>query len=268
MFSKHKGLIRTFFCQYFHSLRFFPYYNARMKPDLTIESLNYSLRKNKVLNNINLHLQGAQAVCLLGPNGAGKSTLLKVCAAMLYAQNGYVEFNRVSPENNKIQYLSQIGYMPETAFIAPELTVSEQLKLMANIRQVADLSQAVNKVVELCQLKSALNKRCQHLSLGYRQRLNLAQAIINRPQLIIMDEPLNGLDPHSMVKFRNIINELKKSCLVLVSTHYLAEAQLISDRVIILQEGKILDNLDMNAEKTINLEQLYMQHTKDLEFAE
>ena len=238
-----------------------------MKPDLTIESLNYSLRKNKVLNDINLHLQGAQAVCLLGPNGAGKSTLLKVCAAMLYAQNGSVEFNGITPEKNRNHYLSHIGYMPETAFIAPELTVLEQLKLMANIRQVADLSQSVNEVLQLCQLKSVLNKRCQHLSLGYRQRLNLAQAIISRPQLIIMDEPLNGLDPHSMVKFRNIINELKKTSLVLVSTHYLAEAQLISDRVIILQEGQILDNLDMHSDKSINLEQLYMQHTKDLEFA-
>lgn len=226
---------------------------------LSIENLHYRLGKQTILDNINLTLNGAQVVTLLGPNGAGKSTLLKVLAASLYCQSGKVLLDDLDAENNRLHYLPKIGYMPEKAVGIAELTVLEQLKLQANLKKITEEDETIQGVIKTCQLDSVVNKRTKHLSLGYTQRLNLAQALLNKPQVLIMDEPLNGLDPHLIIEFREIISQLKKETLIIMSTHYLAEAQLISDRVLIMQEGQLLDNIEMH--KDYDLEQIYKKHT-------
>ena len=233
-------------------------------PDINLQlaSLNYSYKKNNILQDINLNLSNPQMVTLLGPNGAGKSTLLKSMAAVLYCQSGSVVLNGIDAEHNRLAYLPQIGFMPETPLVIAELTVLEQLELMANIKQISDTEQAIERVMSLCQLQEVMNKRTSQLSLGYRQRLNLAQAILNKPKLLIMDEPLNGLDPHLIIEFRNIINQLKQDVLIIMSTHYLAEAELVSDRVLIMQNGQMLDNINRNHSKAFDLERVYMQHTE------
>lgn len=235
---------------------------------LRIDDLNYSFRQQKILDKVSLNLSNPQAVTLLGPNGAGKSTLLKVLSASLFCQSGSVSLNGIDSETQRLQYLSQVGYMPETPLVLAELSVLEQLLLIANNKQVVNPKESIERVVEICQLKSVVNKRTNQLSLGYRQRLNLAQAIITQPPLLIMDEPLNGLDPHLIIEFRNIIKQLKKDSLVIMSTHYLAEAELISDRVLIMQNGQLLDNIEMQISVNISLEEVYMQHTESIESAE
>ncbi|MBL4660664.1 MAG: ABC transporter ATP-binding protein [Alcanivoracaceae bacterium] len=229
---------------------------------LTVESLNFNIRNTNILNNIDFELHGFQVVTLLGPNGTGKSTLLKSLAAQLYCQQGHILLNDIDAEKCRSLYLTKIGYMPENALIIPELTVMEQLQLMANGKQLQDTHNAIESVIEQCQLKNVLDKRTCQLSLGFTQRLNLAQAIMNKPQLLIMDEPLNGLDPHLIIEFRNIIKQLKKDTLIIMSTHYLAEAQTISDRVLIMQNGQMLDDLNMSQQlEGFDLEKAYMQHT-------
>lgn len=229
---------------------------------LTIESLNFNINQQKVLKDLSFELQGFQVVTLLGPNGAGKSTLLKTIAAQLYCQKGSVILNKINAESCRLNYLAEIGYMPEKAVVIPELTVIEQLQFVANIKQVEKPEKAIRRVINMCRLTEVLNKRTCQLSLGYTQRLNLGQAILNKPQLLIMDEPLNGLDPHLIIEFRNIIKQLKKNTLIIISTHYLAEAQTISDRVLIMQAGHLLDNLDMaHQSDSFDLEESYMQHT-------
>jgi ABC-2 type transport system ATP-binding protein len=226
---------------------------------LNCKSLNVLYKKQKILDNIELNLSGNQTVTLLGPNGAGKSTLLKIMADVLYPQTGTVELNGINAQSQRLKYLSQIGYMPEMTWLLPELSVLEQLQFMATMKAVKQPNLAIEKVMDKCQLQQVANKRTHQLSLGYRQRLNLAQAIINQPRLIIMDEPLNGLDPHLIIEFREIIEELKQQSLVIISTHYLAEAQLISDRVLIMQQGKLLDNSEN--QDHLDLEKRYMQLT-------
>ncbi|MCF6319626.1 MAG: ABC transporter ATP-binding protein [Proteobacteria bacterium] len=235
------------------------------KIHLILKSLSFFLKNKKIqnqkiLDDIQLNILGAQTVTLLGPNGAGKSTLLKAIAAQLFCQTGSVECNGINAQKNRLRYLSNVGFMPETPLVLAELSVLEQLQLIANIKQIKNAKDAIQRVVDMCQLQKVLHKRTSHLSLGYRQRLNLAQAIINKPLLLIMDEPLNGLDPHLIIEFRNIIQQLKKDCLIIMSTHYLAEAQTISDRVLIMQNGQLLDNISELA--SVDLEQLYMQHTQ------
>ena len=229
---------------------------------LTIDSLSHKLNNQTILDNINLELIGFQSVTLLGPNGAGKSTLIKSIAANLYCQSGLINLNGLNSELHRNEYLKLIGYMPEAPLVINELSVIEQLQLMAHCKQVEVAKNSIDRVIEICQLQKVLSKRTKNLSLGFKQRLNLAQAILNKPKMLVMDEPLNGLDPHLIIKFRNIINELKASTLIIVSTHYLAEAQNISDRILIMQDGQLLDNINMNKTlQKIDIEEVYMQHT-------
>lgn len=239
------------------------YYNAAMKKtELRLNSVTYKVGRNSILDNISFELSGSQAVCLLGPNGAGKSTLLKIISAHLLSETGTVSLNQLSPLANRRTYLSQIGYMPEQAYIEPFLTVEEQLKLHAKVMKVDDIEARIDKVMESCHLSEVMNKRTGRLSLGYKQRLNLAQALLREPEVIIMDEPLNGLDPHLIIEFREMIQALKKKSMVLFSTHYLAEAQQVSDKVMIIQHGEIHEIIDLKTGAPQNLEHLYMQHTQ------
>ena len=228
--------------------------------NLQLQSLNYLFRKQKILNNVSLTLSGPQIITILGPNGAGKSTLLKSIAAELYCQSGTIRLNDIDNNQQRLEYLAQIGYMPEISLIISELTVHEQLSLIANMRRIKASEKSIKRVMDSCQLQTVKNKRTNQLSLGFRQRLNLAQALLNEPKLLILDEPLNGLDPHLIIEFRNTLNALKKDTLIIMSTHYLAEADLISDRVLIMQSGQILDNIEKSDYS--DLEKFYLQHTQ------
>jgi ABC-2 type transport system ATP-binding protein len=228
--------------------------------NLQLNSLNYLFRKQKILDDVSLSLSSDQIVTLLGPNGAGKSTLLKSIAAVLYCQSGNIHLNNINSNSQRLEYLAQIGYMPEVALIIPELSVYEQLRLIANTRKITSSELCINRVMEICKLQNVGNTRTNQLSLGYRQRLNLAQALLNGPKLLILDEPLNGLDPHLIIEFRNILKTLKKHTLIIMSTHYLAEAEIISDRILIMQNGKLLDNIEKS--ECGDLEKMYLHHTE------
>lgn len=232
------------------------------KIHLKIDSLSHRLKNQIILENISLELKDFQSVSLLGPNGAGKSTLIKAMAASFFCHSGKIKINGLDSEINRTEYLKSLGYMPEIPLVLHELTVMEQLQLMAKCKQVSNVKTSIQRVIEICQLEGVLSKRTINLSLGFKQRLSLAQALLNKPRFLIMDEPLNGLDPHLIIKFRNIINDLRASTLIIISTHYLAEAQNISDRVLIMQNGQLLDNVKLKeTPHDFDLEQVYMKHT-------
>jgi len=224
---------------------------------LTIKNLSFSLSNQlPIIDDVSFVAKHAQSIALLGPNGAGKSTLLKIISSYLSQNNGHVELGGIDSQVQRCDFLKMVGYMPEVPLILPELTVKEQLQLVAQLKN----SQVADDLIEQCQLQPVVDKRCNHLSLGYKQRLNLAQALLTQPKLLIMDEPLNGLDPHLIVDFRTIIQQLKKHTIIIMSTHYLAEAQSVSDRVLIMQQGRLLD--DVVLDEDTDLEKLYMQHTR------
>jgi ABC-2 type transport system ATP-binding protein len=224
--------------------------------NLTVKNVSFTLNNHIILDDMSFDVTSKLAITLLGPNGAGKSTLLKALAASLFATQGSIEFMGKDSQSQRQSYLELVGYMPETPLLMPELTVKEQLQLVARLKNC----ELQEELIEQCQLGRVVNKRCNQLSLGYRQRLNLAGALINKPKLLIMDEPLNGLDPHLIIEFRRIIKKLKKDTIVIMSTHYLAEAQMVSDRVLIMQQGKLLDDVIMQTDT--DLEELYLQHTR------
>ena len=148
-----------------------------VNPTLTIESLIFNVGARAILKDITCQLGGSQVVSLLGPNGAGKSTLLKCLAAQRYATSGRIQLNGVDAHKERYDYLPLVGFMPETPMILSELTVFEQLQLVADSVMLTNKDQAIEQVLETCQLHKVLNNRTTQLSLGYRQRLNLAQAL-------------------------------------------------------------------------------------------
>lgn len=230
---------------------------------LSVDSLNHEIQKKSLLNHISLKLNGAQVISVLGPNGAGKSTLLKCLAAQLIPKSGCIKFDGIDAHTQRQKYLSQMGYMPEKAVVLAELNAHEQLQLSATIQNINDPENSIQRAIELCQLQSVLNTRVRHLSLGFKQRLNLAQALLKQPQMLILDEPLNGLDPLLIIEFRNLIKQLKSECLVIMSTHYLAEAEIVSDRVLMIENGCMLDDIDIKKlPHDTDLEAIYLQNIK------
>lgn len=230
---------------------------------LSVLSLNFNQGRQQILHDINCELKSPQVVCLLGPNGAGKSTLLKCLAGQRHPSSGQILLNELDAHQHRSQYLSKVGYMPEQAMTLAELTVMEQLQLMAEAKGLSNDSSAIERVVEHCKLNAVLCNKVAQLSLGFRQRLNLAQALMAQPSVLIMDEPLNGLDPHSIIELRHTIQSLKTHTLIIFSTHYLAEAHTVSDRVLIMQSGQIKDNIDVSSlHDGQDLERLYLSHTQ------
>lgn len=244
---------------------------------LSLQSVCYRYKNHDVLNDITLDFNGSGVITLLGPNGAGKSTLLKIIANQLLPTSGEIQLKGGDLNQHRL------GYMPEAACLMPELSVFECLQYTAfnsgvggagkvkspemaskatsvNVAENSSdrLNDLLNGLLDLCQLKAVKNKRTNTLSMGYRQRLNLAQALIGDPQILVLDEPLNGLDPMLIREFRDILNQLKLRKMILMSTHYLAEAEMVSDQVVFMNSGQLIKVVDAVG-SVKNLEQQYVQ---------
>lgn len=220
--------------------RNFEIFNSMTQLNLKIDSLAYTCYQKNIIDDVNYELTGNQVVALLGPNGAGKSTLLKALSSQLSCTQGSIKFNDFDSQTDRKKYLNELGYMPEVACFFPELNVMEQLSLFAENFQIIDKKQRLEEMIELCGLNTVINKRMNKLSLGYKQRVNLAQALLNQPKLLLLDEPLNGLDPSLIIEFRDIIKNASDSSIVFLSTHILSEAELINDTVLIMNHGKLI----------------------------
>ncbi len=195
----------------------------------------------QALAGVSFRVEPGEIVGLLGPNGAGKSTTIKILTGYLQPDEGIVKVDGLDVLEHTREVQSRIGYLPETAPLYPELSVQSYLKMMADLRgippaeQLARISEAVYDTA----LEDHLTRPIGQLSKGYRQRVNLAQAIIHRPKLLILDEPTVGLDPTQIVEIRNLIKRLAQHSTVLFSSHILSEVEALCDRVIILINGTV-----------------------------
>jgi len=180
-------------------------------------------------------------VGLLGPNGAGKTTIIKMLTGYLQPDEGVVTIDNLDVLTDTQQVQERIGYLPESAPLYPELTVLEYLQMMAGLRRIPKEKQKelIGDAVTAVGLTQRLNQPIAQLSKGYRQRVGLAQAILHRPRLLILDEPTVGLDPTQIVEIRKLIRQLSEHSTVLFSTHILSEVEALCDRVIILINGEI-----------------------------
>lgn len=195
----------------------------------------------EALSEVSFSVGEGEIVGLLGPNGAGKTTMIKILTGYLHPDEGEVRVNGLDVVEHVQEVQAQIGYLPETAPLYPELSVQSYLHLMADLRKVPEAEQPgrISAAVYATGIEDHLLRPIGELSKGYRQRVGLAQAILHGPRLLILDEPTIGLDPTQIVEVRNLIRGLARHSTVLFSTHILSEVEALCDRVIILIGGQV-----------------------------
>lgn len=209
---------------------------------IEIKDLVKKFDKVKVLDHISFTVNKGEILGFLGPNGAGKSTTMKIITSFWSPNSGSVIIDGVKVSQDSIATRTKIGYLPETVPLYEDMKVYEYLKFIAEIRKIKkeDINSRIKDVIESCGLQKVVRKPIEELSKGYRQRVGLAQAIIHEPDILILDEPTTGLDPNQIVEIRDLIKKIGKEKTVIFSTHILSEVSATCDRVIIINNGKIV----------------------------
>ena len=190
------------------------------------------------LNKVSFSIDQGEVVGLLGPNGAGKSTLMKSITNAIVPDSGDILVNNSSVIQNPIETKSQIGFLQENNPLYMEMYVKEYLEFVMNIRGVK--KQRVKEVLEMVGLTPEQHKKIHQLSKGYKQRVGLAQSILSNPEILILDEPTNGLDPNQILEIRDLIREISKDKTIILSTHIMQEVEALCSRVILLNKGEIV----------------------------
>jgi len=213
-----------------------------------VSKVSKSYGNIQALKEVSLTIQKGEIVGILGPNGAGKTTLIKIITGYLQPDSGSVMVEDQDILNNTEIIQKRIGYLPENAPLYPELMVQEYLQMMCDLRQIPPEEQlsAIRVAVNSVKIEDVLTRKIGQLSKGMRQRVGLAQAIIHKPEILILDEPTVGLDPTQIVEIRQLIKRISKHSTVLFSTHILSEVEAICDRVVIIMNGKIKTDSSLN----------------------
>lgn len=193
------------------------------------------------VNDVSISLQRGEIVGFLGPNGAGKTTTLRMLTGYLPATSGSVNVAGYDIFKDSLKARREIGYMPESVPLYEDMRVKEYLTFRAKLKGLKGkgISENVSRVIDLCTLGDVRSKLIGTLSKGFRQRVGLADALVHKPALLILDEPTNGLDPNQTRQVRNIIGSLGSQHTILISTHLLTEVEMICGRVIIIDRGVV-----------------------------
>jgi len=209
---------------------------------IDVRALTKVYVEKPAVDAVSFHVNEGEVVGFLGPNGAGKSTTLRMMTGFLPPTAGEVWIGGIGMQGDPLKAKRLIGYMPENAALYPEMRVSEYLRFRGMLAGGgrAELHKAVPQVMEECFIADVADAVIGTLSKGYRQRTALAGALVHRPKVIILDEPTIGMDPAQIVKIRELIRGLGRERTVLLSTHILPEAEAVSDRVIVIDHGRIL----------------------------
>ncbi len=208
---------------------------------IEVSNLSKTYGPIQALDGVSFSIRQGEIVGLLGPNGAGKTTLMKILTGYLQADSGDAHIDGLDVLTQRRQVQALIGYLPENAPLYHELSVQSYLKMMADLREIPAANQParISAAIRATGLEERLTQLIGTLSKGFRQRVGLAQAILHRPQLLILDEPTVGLDPTQIVEIRHLIRRLAQTSTILLSTHILPEVEQICDRVIILMNGEV-----------------------------
>lgn len=196
----------------------------------------------RAVDKVSFEVRKGEVLGFLGPNGAGKTTTMKILTCFIAPTDGTAKVNGCDVFEDSLGVRKAIGYLPESTPLYVEMMVLEYLEWAARMRGLRgdDANKAIKRVVEETALGDVLAKEIRELSKGYRQRVGLAQALIHLPPILILDEPMSGLDPNQAIEIRDLITSIGKERTVILSTHNLAEVQVSCDRVLIISKGKIV----------------------------
>jgi ABC-2 type transport system ATP-binding protein len=225
---------------------------------ISVSNLSRSYGSTLAVSNVSFEITSGEVVGLLGHNGAGKTTIMKMITGFIEPSSGSVEVDGLTLGEDTVGIQKKIGYLPENCPVWPEMRVTDYLIYQAKLHLVEEamIGSLVSEAIEKTRLTEKATARIDTLSRGYRQRVGVAQALLHKPDILILDEPTNGLDPNQILQMRELIKELAKSSTVIVSTHVLQEVQAICERVLIMRGGQlVLDSKikDLQSENKIIL---------------
>lgn len=229
---------------------------------LQIINLTKKFGEQIALNTINIEINNNEIIGLLGPNGAGKSTLMKSIVGALKIDQGAILFDGIDIRENEIAVKKKMGFLPENNPLYREMYVKEYLNFVAELHQIS--KERIDEVIDLVGITPEKSKKISQLSKGYQQRVGLAQAILHSPDLLILDEPTNGLDPNQIIEIRNVIKQIGKEKTVILSTHIMQEVEALCTRVILIHEGNIIQdtNIEDFKGKYGSLEEAFASYTQ------
>ncbi len=232
---------------------------------IKVKNLTRKFGTFTAVNSISFEIPRGQIVGLLGHNGAGKTTTLKMITGFLEGTSGEIKIDGMDINEQRLQIQSRIGYLPENSPLYPEMTVIEYLQYVARLRGIdeSQIPEALQAAILATDLKDKASQLIATLSKGYKQRVGVAQAILHKPDILILDEPTNGLDPTQILGMRQLIKNLSKSSTIIISTHIMQEVEAICDRVLIVLNGRLAEDTLMSDLKKGNAINLQVKETPE-----
>lgn len=234
-----------------------------MEKLIKVSNIDKSFKKNKILDNVSFELEAGNIYGFIGPNGAGKTTTIKIMLGLITPDSGRIYYKNKAVGSLYKDSDINIGALVNSPAFYGDLSAKENMRIIAKMKGVDE--KEIDKVLETMRLGNLGNKKCKNFSMGMKQRLGIAEALLSKPEIIILDEPINALDPQGIYEVRELILELKKKykTTVFVSSHVLSELEMICDQVIIIDKGKIrfsgdIENLKQ-MEGSENLEECYFK---------
>lgn len=218
---------------------------------ILVRNLVKTFGTQNAIDSVSFEVKEGEIVGFLGPNGAGKSTTMKIATCYLTPTSGQVKVNGLDVIEEPDQVKKLIGYLPEHNPLYLDMYVREYLAFVGKVHGLKGqhLKSRVDEIIRLCGLDREQNKKMEALSKGYRQRVGLAQALIHDPKVLILDEPTTGLDPNQIIEIRNLIRSVGKDKTVLFSSHIMQEVQALCDRVIVINNGRLVANDEIESLK-------------------
>ncbi|NML19668.1 gliding motility-associated ABC transporter ATP-binding subunit GldA [Pseudoflavitalea sp. G-6-1-2] len=236
---------------------------------IEVKGLTKIYGEQKAVNNISFAIGKGEIVGFLGPNGAGKSTTMKIITGYLEADAGQAVVCGIDVKQHPLDAKAKIGYLPEANPLYYDMFVREYLDFVADVHQVQNKKQTIEKVIETVGLTPESKKKIGQLSKGYKQRVGLAAALIHDPEVLVLDEPTTGLDPNQILEIRELIKQLGANKTVIFSSHILQEVEAICDRVVIINKGQLVadDSLTTLRNQQSNTSSLRVTFKEPLEAA-
>lgn len=232
---------------------------------IRVNSLTKDYGNRRAVDHVSFEAQQGEILGFLGPNGAGKTTTMRILTGYMPPTDGEAFVGGYNVVDESIEVRKRVGYLPETVPLYTDMAVFDYLKYMADLRQLPDAAERVDEVLEMMGLGDRSSGMISNLSKGMRQRVGLAQALLHRPEVLILDEPTIGLDPGQVVEVRRLIREIGKERTVLLSTHILSEAQNLCDRVLIINKGRIVaeDTPEKLQSRLLGAERVFLRVSGD-----
>ena len=208
---------------------------------IEIKNLSKKFKDKVAVNSISLNIKEGELFSLLGTNGAGKTTTIKMLSGLILPTNGDITILNMDMKKDIFKIKEILNVSPQETAIAPNLTVKENLEFMAGVYQINNKDEKINELIEQFKLEEVLNKRAKTLSGGWQRKVSIAISLINNPKILFLDEPTLGLDVIARKELWKIIKALKSKITIILTTHYMEEAEELSDRIGIMSNGNIVD---------------------------